>query len=232
MNSERLPLLSEEGKKIPYDTRKAWDCYWLVDPIDGTKEFVKRNGEFTVNIALIKERPVAGVVFVPVKGAYYFAAEGLGSYYLEQDNFIAELEGNFEENTDEATINSLFDAFVAASVKLPMIEGLNEPLYVIGSRSHASPKLDDFIETISKKYGEIEVISAGSSLKFCLVAEGKADVYPRFGLTSEWDTGAGQIVAEEADCVVLNMETNKPMEYNKENLLNPFFIIKKNALDI
>ncbi len=191
-----FPVLSEEGRDIPYGERRMWGYYWLVDPLDGTKEFVKRHGDFTVNIALIHEaRPVAGVIYVPVTGVLYYAQKGVGSFKVENGKIT----------------------------KLP-VKGEKDLLTVVGSRSHATPELEQYIQKMKTKYGELEVISCGSSLKFCMVAEGKAEVYPRLGPTMEWDTAAGQIIVEEAGGQVLEFETRTPMLYNKGNLLNPFFL--------
>ncbi len=194
-----FPVLSEEGRDIPYGERRTWGYYWLVDPLDGTKEFVKRHGDFTVNIALIHEaRPVAGVIYVPVTGVLYYAQKGVGSFRVENGKIT----------------------------KLP-VKGEKDLLTIVGSRSHATPELEQYIQEMKKKYGELEVISCGSSLKFCMVAEGKAEVYPRLGPTMEWDTAAGQIIVEEAGGQVVEFETRTPMLYNKENLLNPFFLAVK-----
>ncbi len=191
-----FPVLSEEGGGIPYEERRTWGYYWLVDPLDGTKEFVKRHGDFTVNIALIHEgRPVAGVIYVPVTSVLYYAQKGVGSFKVENGK----------------------------TTKLP-VKGEKDLLTVVGSRSHATPELEQYIQEMKKKYGELEVISCGSSLKFCMVAEGKAEVYPRLGPTMEWDTAAGQIIVEEAGGRVVEFKTRTPMLYNKENLLNPFFL--------
>lgn len=190
-----LPLLSEESRELPWAQRSAWDTYWLVDPLDGTKEFVKRNGEFTVNIALIRaHEPVLGIVHVPVTGITYCGARGLGAFRLPGD-------GKRE----------------AISVTAPA----KSPLRVVGSRSHPSPGLAAFLE----KLGPHEVLPMGSSLKFCLVAEGRADVYPRLGLTSEWDTAAAQAIVECAGGRVVTAD-GKALAYNcKEDILNPHFLV-------
>lgn len=210
-----IPILSEEEKNIPYKERKHWEYFWLVDPLDGTKEFIKRNGEFTVNIALIhKDRPVIGVIYVPVKELLYFAQEGMGAYKFER-----------KENLDNFNFNTVKELTIH-SQKLP---GKAEtiPFTIVGSRSHMSKETEDYIRGLKQKYNEINIISAGSSLKFCLIAEAKADVYPRFGPTMEWDTAAGQIIVEEAGGYVRKAETIYPLAYNKENFLNPWFIAKK-----
>jgi 3'(2'), 5'-bisphosphate nucleotidase len=199
IKGEPVPLLSEEGKNIPYEERKDWEYFWLVDPLDGTKEFVKRNGEFTVNIALILgSRPVLGVIYVPVTDTLYSALEGAGAY--------KEAQGR--------------------TIRLPERQ-TRERFTVVGSRSHAREELEAFVEKMKRKHGEVDFISAGSSLKFCLVAEGKADVYPRFGPTREWDTAAGQAIAEEAGLSVVAMTTGEALVYNKQSLLNPWFMVSR-----
>jgi 3'(2'), 5'-bisphosphate nucleotidase len=214
-----LPLLSEEGRDIPYKDRKAWEYYWLVDPLDGTKEFIKKNGEFTVNIALMfRDRPVMGVVLLPVKDILYFAAEEIGAFKISDTLWIknrpslSELQGNAQ--------------------RLPIkTEGGERTFTAIASRSHLSDETSSYLETLKKEHGGIRTISAGSSLKFCLVAEGTADVYPRFAPTMEWDTAAGQAIVEHAGGAVLKYETGVPLRYNKENLLNPWFIVKGPGLN-
>ncbi len=190
-----IPQLSEESADIPYEERRTWRSYWLIDPLDGTREFVKRNGEFTVNIALIHEGcPVLGVVYVPVSGLTYYACRGQGAFKQAGD---AEPEAIHVRS--EAT----------------------SPLMVAGSRSHRGDSLNRFLANI----GEHEIISMGSSLKSCLVAEGRADIYPRLGLTSEWDTAAAQCVVEEAGGLLTQLDM-QPLRYNtKDSLLNPHFLV-------
>lgn len=189
-----IPVLSEESADIPYSERKNWDKYWLVDPLDGTKEFIKRNGEFTVNIALIEDgKPVVSVVYVPVQDISYSAAKGYGAF--------KKADGNREQ----------------IHIHKP---ARNIPV-VVGSRSHMSEDVKKYLQ----KLGSHEMTSMGSSLKFCLVAEGKADLYPRLGLTSEWDTAAAQCVVEQAGGSVVTLD-NLPLQYNtKESLLNPYFMV-------
>lgn len=222
-NTPPFPILSEEGKDIPYDERKKWEYFWLVDPLDGTKEFIKRNGEFTVNIALIrKDQPVLGCIYIPVQDSFYFAAINLGAYLLVNSKIV----------TGGLTIEKLLDA----SQKLPLntdtrksdshdnqdVTKKQHSLTVIGSRSHATKELSEFVDKIKEKCGEVEFISAGSSLKFCLVAEGKADLYPRFGPTMEWDTAAGQAIIEQSGGRVVDISAKGPLKYNKNTLVNPF----------
>jgi len=217
VNNCTVPVLSEEGRGIPFDERKEWEYFWLVDPLDGTKEFVKRNGEFTVNIALIhKHKPVLGIIYIPVKDVFYFAAINFGTYKLE----------NSENLVDNLSIKELLDK----SQRLHLTNSNKSSLTVIGSRSHTSEEFSEFVKLLNEKYGNIEFISSGSSLKLCLVAEGKADVYPRFGPTMEWDTAAGQAIVEQAEGRVMDIQTREPLKYNKENLLNPFFIVSRQGV--
>jgi 3'(2'), 5'-bisphosphate nucleotidase len=191
-----LPVLSEESSSIPFATRSQWSCYWLVDPLDGTREFIKRNGEFTVNIALIDlHEPVMGVVYLPVSGACYYAARGPGAFRLQPD-------GKPEKLGTRTTLPGSISA--------------------AGSRSHGSERQVRFFEALGPG---AEIITAGSSLKFCLVAEGKVDIYPRFGPTSEWDTAAAQCIVEEAGGSVTDLRL-RPLRYNcKESLINPEFLV-------
>ncbi len=190
-----IPILSEEGADIPFADRRQWARYWLIDPLDGTREFVKRNGEFTVNIALIDDgRAIVGVVHVPVTGISYVGQLDHGAWKIDGDNRVEEIRVN---------------------TKRPA------RLRVAGSRSHAGDSLKRFLARV----GEHEIVSMGSSLKLCLVAEGSADVYPRLGPTSEWDTAAAQAVVEAAGGRVTDTQM-QPLRYNtKESLLNPHFLV-------
>lgn len=211
-----IPILSEEGKNIPYETRKNWSQFWLIDPLDGTKEFIKRNGEFTVNIALIKKNtPIAGVIYVPVTKELYFSHKEIGAFKIEKID-----SRTFEKCQ---TINNCLT--LSTCYKLPKSQ--SSKFTAVGSRSHMSPETQEYFDKLKAKHGEIEIISKGSSLKICMVAEGKADVYPRFGPTMEWDTAAGHAIALGANCKVTIANTSNPLIYNKENLLNPFFIVEK-----
>jgi 3'(2'), 5'-bisphosphate nucleotidase len=203
------PVLSEEGRSIPYAERRAWNPLWIVDPLDGTKEFIKRNGEFTVNIALVEDAaPVCGVIFVPVTGLLYFGAQDLGSFRIEM---TGEYPG--------------LDAVLASSTRLP--QSHDRTSYVImGSRSHGSPELEEFVAKARSEHVQVELVPAGSSLKICRVAEGSADVYPRLGPTMEWDTAAGHAIAKFAGKRMTGWETGSELTYNKENLLNPWFVVR------
>ena len=204
-----IPILSEEGAKTTYEKRKDWEYSWLVDPLDGTKEFVKRNGEFTVNIAMIYNgSPIMGVIYVPVKKELYFAMEGLGSYKVSVNSVIENLE-----------------TVISSSEILP-INYKRENYVIVGSRSHMSAETEVFFDEMKKKHGEVKVLAVGSSLKLCMVAEGKADAYPRYAPTMEWDTGAGHAIAKYAGFSVKQYNSTEDVIYNKENLLNPWFLVK------
>jgi len=228
-----IPILSEEGKDIPYDERKSWDAFWLVDPLDGTKEFIKKNGEFTVNIAMISNnKPGGGVVFVPDKNILYFASSKIGSFRVELDQLADLLNSKLGDNPQHSDLSEteaadILSALIDKSTTLPVSDSTNRPYTIAGSRSHSTPELEAFVEEKRKVYGEVEFISAGSSLKLCLVAEGRADIYPRTGPTMEWDTGAGQAIVECSGGKVYKYDTTEPLEYNKENLLNPWFVVAR-----
>jgi 3'(2'), 5'-bisphosphate nucleotidase len=207
-----LPLLSEEGAQISYDIRKTWKDFWLVDPLDGTKEFIKKNGDFTVNIALISNRqPIFGVVYAPVPGYMYWGSES-GSFRL-----------NVKQSGDIDFENLHF--LKTHAEHLPCISK-PEGYLVLGSRSHMNAETESFISDLKTTHPDLSFISRGSSLKFCTLAEGGADIYPRFGPTMEWDTGAGHAVARFAGCSVKQVENGLPVEYNKLSLLNPNFIAR------
>jgi 3'(2'), 5'-bisphosphate nucleotidase len=193
-----FPVLSEEGKDISFQERMRWDTFWLVDPLDGTKEFISRNGEFTVNVALIhKGRPLFGAIFVPVTDILYYAVAGKGSYKIMN----------------------------GVTTRLP-IRQEREGLAVVGSRSHGSSDFKEFVAELQSRHKHVALVSAGSSLKFCMVAEGTADIYPRLGPTMEWDTAAGQVIVEEAGGRVLEAGSSMALLYNKSSLVNPHFIAR------
>ena len=210
LKASGLPLLSEEGKTIPYEQRSKWELFWLVDPLDGTKEFIKKNGEFTVNIALIDhDTPIIGVVYVPVTGVLYYASSKIGSYKIKPDGDLLVKD---------------MDALIERSVSLT--EGEYPAIYtIVASRSHLTRETDEFISRKKAEDGEIELINAGSSLKLCSVAERKAHIYPRLAPTMEWDTAAGHAVALFAGCKVYDYATGNELKYNKENMLNPWFVV-------
>jgi 3'(2'), 5'-bisphosphate nucleotidase len=208
-----IPVLSEEGKEIPYEVRNTWKRFWMVDPLDGTKEFIKRNGEFTVNIALIENGvPIAGIIYVPVRKELYVGIEGEAAFKVE----------NLETDAKDMT----WSLMKSKGKKLP-VDKTDRPFMVVGSRSHMSPETEEFIDGLKATHGDVDIVSMGSSLKICLVAEGVADVYPRFAPTMEWDTAAGHGIALGAGCQVIDHTNQAAMRYNKENLLNNWFIVKR-----
>ncbi len=205
------PIISEENKQLDYEERKDWDTCWIVDPLDGTKEFVKRNGEFTVNIALIKQgKPLLGVIYVPDTKELYVA------------DVLLKKAGKFVLDEHKVVVS---DLDIDANLIRPNEAG-TDLVRVVGSRSHMNEATENFVSSLSEVYDKVDIVSKGSSLKFCLVAEGRADVYPRFAPTMEWDTAAGQAICEAVGLQVISKETDAPLLYNKENLLNPWFIVK------
>lgn len=213
LSKTNIPVLSEEGKNIPYEERKNWKQLWIVDPLDGTKEFVKRNGEFTVNIALIENNyPILGVIYVPIKKELYFANSKIGAFKYSAEDI---------ENIDIPSILTK-----AARLPLSNFNSSLSTFKIVASRSHMSAETEAFIKEMETKHKNIELVSMGSSLKICLVAEGSANVYPRFAPTMEWDTAAGQAIAECAGCIFIDYTTQQRMMYNKENLLNDWFVVK------
>jgi 3'(2'), 5'-bisphosphate nucleotidase len=192
-----VPILSEESKQAPWSERKQWTQLWVVDPLDGTREFIKRNGEFTVNVALVRDhKPVLGVVYAPALGRWYFASAEDGAWRQDEDRDPVRIEA-----TDKPD---------------------DRPWHVVGSRSHNTREVEDFVARL----GSAEFVAMGSSLKLCLVADGSAHIYPRLGPTCEWDTCAAQAVVEAAGGQVVNAETGDPLTYNaREEVLNPWFIV-------
>ncbi|MBM78566.1 MAG: 3'(2'),5'-bisphosphate nucleotidase [Crocinitomicaceae bacterium] len=197
LKETNIPILSEEGKHADYNERKNWKQLWIVDPLDGTKEFVKRNGEFTVNIALVENGvPIMGVIYVPVKNWLYYGYS-----------------------------NGAFKTVDGKTEELP-IKTTRTSMVVVGSRSHPSVETAQYFDELKKKHGQIEIVSMGSSLKICLVAEGKADIYPRFAPTMEWDTAAGHAIVNYAGKTLLDVGTSQEMIYNRKQLRNNWFIVK------
>jgi len=199
-----IPIMSEENQQIDYETRKKWEYYWCIDPIDGTKEFIRKNGEFTVNIALIhRNKPVLGVVYAPAINEMYAAKQGEGAFKLV-----------FNEQS-----------FVVSEERLPISHKRDE-LVVVASKSHLTSETQDFIDKLTTNNQRLTTISKGSSLKLCMVAEGLADIYPRLAPTMEWDTAAADAIVRESGKLVYNYDSNQPLAYNKKELLNPWFIVK------
>lgn len=219
-----IPILSEEGRDVPPAERRRWRRLWIVDPLDGTKEFVKRLDEFTINIALVEDRrPTLGVVFVPAMGVLYFGRSEDGSFRLDDPGAIAALAGAAAEGRGRAVL----DRLRPHAQRLPVDVAPHTPFVVVGSRSHQTPELHAYVEEKRRERGDVRFVSAGSSLKYCLVAEGRADVYPRLGPTMEWDTAAGQAIAEAAGASVVRHDTGQPLLYNKEDLLNPWHVVTR-----
>lgn len=212
-----IPVLSEEGKELPASERQKWNTLWIVDPLDGTKEFIKRNGEFTVNIALVGNgKPILGVLLVPVKQTLYFSSQDIGSFKIEIKSGIKNLSlDEIIKNAERLIVENPGDSHFQTN-----------PYRIVGSRSHLTAEVEAFVNKQKEVYPDVSFVSAGSSLKFCLIAEGKADIYPRLGPTMEWDTAAGQAIVEHAGGSVIRHDTNTPLGYNKGNLLNPWFIVR------
>lgn len=221
-----IPVLSEEGATIPYTTRKLWTRYWLVDPLDGTKEFIKRNEEFTVNIALMDSAPgaaatpTAGVVYVPATQTLYVGHREVGAWRLQGQT--------------AATATS-FQEVMAQGDTLPTTQDRNHrPYTIVASRSHMSSATEQFVQTRRDTHPDLNLVTAGSSIKICRVAEGSADEYPRFAPTMEWDTAAGDAVARATGCRVFqwDKDNNTPtgvLRYNKADLHNPWFLVQRTA---
>jgi len=204
LNGTEYPILSEEGVMPEYELRKTWPVYWCVDPLDGTKEFIKKNGEFTVNIALIEGQvPVLGIIYVPVLELLYLGVKDVGAFKL---NHV---------KCDRVDLD--FEELKQAGEQLPINYYLDK-LVIVGSRSHMTQETTELIDKLVDKYGDSEIISKGSSLKLCMVAEGLANIYPRFAPTMEWDTAAGHAIALAAGLEVTRADGKSPLLYNKQNL--------------
>lgn len=202
-----LPILSEEGSEISYTERKNWSHFWMVDPIDGTKEFIKQNGEFTVNIALIEnQKPILGVVYAPALKDLYFAEEGVGSFKMERVTSIDDIYKLERIDLSKRTYPKIYTLVV--------------------SKSHMNLETQQFVDKKEQEFGEIATASFGSSLKICKVAEGSAHCYPRYGPTMEWDTAAAHAIASISKCFVAKTDLYSTLVYNKEDLLNPNFVVQ------
>lgn len=209
LKTTNIPIISEESKQLPFSERRRWDSCWIVDPLDGTKEFINRNGDFTVNIALVvKQQPVLGVIYIPVTQILYFTA--------------ADTQSVFKHQLDDTTISVEVIQNAAVAVQPQVVGGT---LKILASRSHLNKETKLYIEGLMKAR-EVRVIYRGSSLKFCFIAEGQGHVYPRFAPTMEWDTAAGHALCKAVGVEVINQETQQPLEYNKENLYNPNFVVR------
>lgn len=210
-----IPVLSEENTNAEYEDRKDWNLLWIVDPLDGTKEFVKNRDEYTINIALVKDNaPVLGVIYVPVKDILYYGALNNGAF---------KVENAFVDYTN-------YNELQGRAVTLPNVDN-KEKIVVVASQSHRNAETDAFIANVEKQHASVEIQSYGSSLKLCMVAEGVADIYPRIAPTMEWDTAAGQAIVESAGCKVVRYPELDKVKYNKENLLNPWFVVYKSGIE-
>ena len=204
----KIPVLSEEGHVLDYNKRKYLKHLWIVDPLDGTKEFIKKNDEFTVNIALVEnQKPILGVIYAPALKVLYFSEDKIGSYKLDlKTSTLSSIDYN-------------------KAIKLPL--SINKNSYVVvTSRSHLDKETSNYIKNLKNFKSNVDTILVGSSLKFCLLAEGKANCYPRFSPCMEWDTAAGQIICKEVGFELIDQTTNTEMLYNRENLLNNSFVVK------
>ncbi|MRT93308.1 3'(2'),5'-bisphosphate nucleotidase CysQ [Ancylomarina sp. 16SWW S1-10-2] len=205
-----IPILSEEGTHLPFEERKAWKACWIVDPLDGTKEFIKRNDEFTVNVALVKDgKAVAGVIYIPVLKQLYFADELIGSFRCDE---ITEFTG--------------LEELMSVSKQLPIKQD-RTGIRVVASRSHMNDETRLFIDSLKGNGDEVEIVTKGSSLKLCLIAEGSADVYPRYAPTMEWDIAAGHAIVSASGGNITHLNSDEELSYNKADLLNPWFMCKR-----
>ena len=211
LNRTPYPVISEENKTIDYQERRTWSTVWIVDPLDGTKEFIKKNGEFTVNIALVYEgKPVLGVIYIPVQKTLYYGTFRAGAYKMNPIEYKPEID---------------WESLEKQALSLP-VKRQNTSCIVVASRSHMSEETENFIADLRKEHPDVQLTSIGSSIKICLVAEGTADFYPRFAPTMEWDTAAGHAIARAAGKEMYHDDGKTPLTYNKEDLLNPWFIVK------
>ena len=218
LGQTRIPLLSEEGREMLYAERKDWDLFWMVDPLDGTVEFLKGNGEFTVNIALMADnKPVFGVIYVPYKEVIYFSDEERGAFRAR--NILA----------DPAASHTYAQLFEGAEL-LPLRTTCNQPLRIAVSRSHRNEETERLVANIRDRYPDAQIIEQGSSYKLCLLAEGSIDFYPRTTDTYEWDTAAGEAILRKAGGIIYRADDHTDLQYNKESLVNPLFICRSKGL--
>lgn len=200
-----IPILGEEDEEVPYTTRKNWRKLWIVDPLDGTKEFIKKNDEFAVNIGLVEnKKPVLGVIYIPATQEVFVGGKTIGAFKFFKHDFVS---SNFRETN---------------TIRLPHYQ--TKQFVITGSRSHTSPETADFVKKIKEKHPNCQYVGVGSSIKFCRLAEGKINLYPRFQLCMEWDTAAGHALLQGVGKDVVTTDTLKPLVYNKKSLYSPFFI--------
>lgn len=213
LKESKIEVLSEEDTLFDYQLRKTWKHIWIIDPLDGTREFVKRNGEFTVNIALIEDgQPIIGVIYSPVSRNLYFSSRESGSFKVNGHDVL-------QFTNEKSDLSKL----IKMARQMPL-HNFPDKYTVVASRSHLSSMINERINKAKQEYNEVDVINTGSSIKFCLIAEGLAHEYPRFGNTMEWDTAAGQCIIEQAGGKVIDLVTNERLCYNRENLCNNSFI--------
>lgn len=214
LSQTRIPLLSEEGRDLLFEERRNWDLFWMVDPLDGTKEFIKGNGEFTVNIALMyNNEPVIGVIYVPYINKMYFALKGKGCYLKSDIRPTHDAQFNLQQLWTDTQ-------------SLPIRDGANAPIRIAVSRSHNTEETFDHIDRLRREYPDAETVEQGSSYKFCMLAEGTVEIYFRTSDTYEWDTAAGEIILSEAGGATQSFDGNIGLQYNKPSLLNPHFICR------
>ena len=217
LGQTHIPLLSEEGREMRFDERKDWDMFWLVDPLDGTKEFIKGNNEFTVNIALVvNNRPVVGVIYIPYYEKIYFCEKGHGSFMKKDAKPDPDAEFTYAE-------------VFAGAARLPLKKERNTPVRIAVSRSHKTPETMEHIDRLKEKYPAAVLVEQGSSYKFCLLAEGEVDYYPRTSDTYEWDTAAGEIILSDTGGTTKSLPELGKFSYNKESLLNPWFVCRSGS---
>lgn len=214
LGQTHVPLLSEEGREMRFDERRDWEMFWLIDPLDGTKEFIKGNNEFTVNVALlVHSRPVVGVIYVPYYRKIYICEKGFGSFIKENVS---------PDHEAEHTYSQVF----ADAVRLPLRRKRNNPVRIAVSRSHKTPETMDYVNRIKSKYPDAEIVEQGSSYKFCMLAEGSVDFYVRTSNTYEWDTAAGEVILSDTGGTTKSLPDLGKFLYNKESLMNPWFICR------
>ncbi len=211
LGQTRIPILSEEGREMRYDERRNWELFWLVDPLDGTIEFIKGNNEFTVNIALMADNVgIGAVIYVPYLRKAYVAEQNLGAYLLT-------------DIAPDAEADYTYDEICTGRVRLPLAQSAPRPFRIAVSRSHQTPETAEFVEKMRHLHPDAEIVEQGSSYKFCLLAEGAIDYYPRTTHTSEWDTAAAELILKESGGLTRSLPDHQPLQYNKEDLHNPWF---------
>lgn len=212
--TSRIPILSEEGRDMQFEERKAWDILWMVDPLDGTRQLIQKRDEFTVNIALISEgNPLLGIIYAPAKNDIYFGIKDFGSYKMKV--------------SDKEIKSFDMQEIIKSSVKLPSLSKNNDNYTILASYYHVNKETLEYIDEMRKKHPDVEVKKIGSSLKMCMLADGLGDVYVRCSSTYEWDTAAAQAILEGIGWRIRSLDDNQPLTYNKESLLNPYFICEK-----